>query len=269
MRPARSRGSGAMPLMTNHQPPRTDPAPADRDWFGGRRWTGIAALGVVILVLLCVIIVLALHHNGGPNTATSSTSPTPSSTAPKTSAGSTAAPSSPLPTTMLTTAPNGTVWTIFDTVALPSIPGQGPAHIDGALATGYAHTPTGALLAVANDTYRFVLAGPDQWRAVVDATIAPGPGKSEAIQVLSAEESSGGPSPDTGTRSQIAGFRFVSYTPSDAVIQLVTRDVRGTLQVLPQHVEWSGTDWLLVLPAQLVTPQIAPSLAGFIPWGGV
>ena len=32
--------------------------PADQDWFGGRRWTGIAAIGFLVLVAVCALVVV-------------------------------------------------------------------------------------------------------------------------------------------------------------------------------------------------------------------
>jgi len=255
-----------MPVMTNHEPPPTEPAPADRDWFGGRRWTGIAALGMIIVTLLCVVIVLAINHGGGTqSTDTGAGAPPATSTRPTTTRTSSAPPT----TTVPTTGPSGTVWTIFDTVALPSIPGQGPAHVDGALATGYAHTPTGALLAAVNEMYRVLVAGDrPNWRSAVDAMVAPGPGKDALLR----EVGTAAPAQpaQSGEYSQVQGFQFVSYTPSDAVIQIATRDARGVLQTGPLHVSWNGSDWQWVPPASGVgTSQTTTSLQGFIPWSGV
>lgn len=244
-----------MTSPNNHPPGGGEPAPADRDWFGGRRWTGIAAIGFLVVVLVAAVVVVV--GRGGARPASPPAQP----------AAGRSFPSGAAATAVPTTAPAGVSWTIYQTVALPSAAGAGPAHVDGALATGYAHTPLGALLAAANDIYRFGLADDAQWRAVADATLAPGPGKDAWIKLRTGQPWT---PPVTGDLTQIAGFEFASYTPSDAVIQLVTRDSKGTYQVGAQHVTWSGTDWLLVLPASGVgTTQITPSLAGFVAWGGV
>ena len=171
-----------------------------------------------------------------------------------------------LPTAVPTAPPPGTSWTIYDTVALPSLSGAGPSHIDGAIATGYAQSPLGALMCAGNN-FRYALADNAQWRAAADAMLAPGPGKDFWLRLRDSQTWT----PATpGDLTQTAGFQFVSYTPSNAVIQIVTRDVNGTFQVAPVHVAWSGTDWQIVLPASGAgTTQVTPSLAGFIPWGAV
>ena len=252
-----------MPTMTNNEPPRTEPT-ADRDWFGGRRWTGILAVGVVILVALCVILVLVLGHGG-----TRAAAPGSHSTA---STRSTHAKASALPTAVPTAAPAGTRWSIYQTVALPSLPGAGPAKLDGPVAMGYAHTPLGALMAVANEGYRYVLAPDATWRDAAEAMLAHGAGTNAWKTIRSKNNYGSAGAAGTSHLAQIAGFQFVSYTPTDAVIQLVTRDSKGNLQVGADHVTWSRGDWRYVPGpdgGQAANVQQIDSLAGFIEWKGV
>lgn len=241
----------------------TEPAPADQDWFGGRRWTGIAAIGVLVVVVVCVLVIFIAGVGGN-----SSTTGTPA-TGP---AAPTAAPGAPLPTTVPTSAPQGANWSIYETVALPSLSGVGPAHVDGAIATGYAHTPLGALLASANESYRYLLAPDTQWRAAADAMLAKTPGYDAWLAVRASHPYG----PDTGSSddrlTQIAGFQFVSYTPSDAVIQIVTRGKSGNYQVGAAHVTWDGNDWRVVTApdgSQVSNVQQVDSLSGFVEWRGV
>jgi hypothetical protein len=245
--------------MTSTDTPTTPPA--DQDWFGGRRWTGIAAVGVLIVVAVCALVLLLVdggdtaRHTGQPATQAEAAPPT-----------------AVLPTTVPSSAPIGTTWTIYASVALPSLPGEGPAHVDGAIATSYAHTPLGALLAAANEGYRYLLAGDDQWQAAAQQMLAPGPGY-DAWQAARAAHPYG-PAGAAGDDhlAQLAGFQFVSYTPSDAVLQVVTRDPNGVLQVGAQHVSWRDGDWRFVLApdgSQLANVQQADSLEGFIEWRGV
>lgn len=242
----------------------TEPAPADQDWFGGRRWTGIAAIGVLIVVVVCVLVIFIAGLGGN-----SSTTGTPA-TGP---AAPTAAPgAAPLPTTVPTSAPQGVSWSIYETVALPSLSGVGPAHVDGAIATGYAHTPLGALLADANEGSRYLLAPDTQWRAAADAMLAKTPGYDAWLAIRASHPYGPDSSSGNDQLTQIAGFQFVSYTPSDAVIQIVTRTKNGNYQVGADHVTWDGTDWKYVNAAdggQVSNIQTIPNLAGFIEWRGV
>ena len=259
--------------MTNNDTDRPDAAPADQDWFGGRRWTGIAAVGFLIVIALCVVVVVALNRGGGnTNNAGGGTSSTsaPASSSPRTTGS---APTTALPTTVPTTAPAGVVWSIYQTVALPSLPGTGPAKVAGAIATGYAHTPFGALLATANESYRYLLADDATWRQAASQMVAPGAGYNAWLKTRAAHlYGPGGAAGGGGSLSQIAGFQFVSYAPSDAVIQIVTKDSDGNLQVGTEHVSWVAGDWRYVLAhdgSQLSNVQTIDSLTGFIEWRGV
>ena len=257
--------------MTNNDTNRSDTAPADEDWFGGRRWTGIAAVGFLIVIALCVVVVVVINRGGSStNNAGGGTSSTNTTASSSPSTGS--APAAALPTTVPTTAPAGVVWSIYQTVALPSLPGTGPAKVVGAIATGYAHTPTGALLATANEEYRYALAPDAEWRSAASSMLAPGAGYAAWLKTRAAHPYGPGGGAGTDQLAQIAGFQFVSYTPSDAVIQIVTKDSDGTLQVSPDHVTWIGGDWKYVLApdgSQTANVQTVDSLAGFIEWRGV
>ncbi len=255
-----------MPLMTNNEP-RTEPAPADRDWFGGRRWTGIAAIGFLILVVLCVAVVLIVNHGSkknGPPAAGGG--PATTTIGPSSSSGPA------LQTTVPGAAPAGATWSIYQTVALPTLPGAGPSKVTGAIATGYSHTPLGALLAVANEGYRYVLAPDTEWRQAAKAMLAPGSGTDAWFAVRAKNPYGAGGAAGTDSLAQIAGFQFVSYTPTDAVIQIVTRDSKSNLQVGADHVTWNGTDWRYVPGpdgGQEANVQQIDSLAGFTEWRGV
>ena len=263
-----------MPLMTDHNVAPTEPAPADRDWFGGRRWTGILSIGVLILVAVCLIIVFAVNRGSNDNhTGAPTGTAQPTGTGQPTGATSVTATAAALPTTIPTTAPSATTWSLFETVALPTLAGAGPVKIDGPSATGYAHTPLGALLATANESYRFLLASDDTWRAAAEAMLAPSPGKTAWIATRSGiSYGPGGASENSSGFAQIAGFQYVSYSPTDAVIQIVTRDTNNVYQVGTQHVSWSDGDWKYVTASdgsQLSNVQTVDSLAGFIEWRGV
>ncbi len=261
-----------MPSMTNNDINRPDTAPADQDWFGGRRWTGIAAVGFLIVIALCVVIVVALNRGGGSNNAgggTSSTSASASRSTGTTGNASVAA----LPTTLPTAAPANTTWTIYQTVALPTVPGVGPTHVNGAVATGYAHTPIGALVADVNASYRYLLAPDTQWKQAAAAMLAAGPGQAAWMKRRAQHSYGPGGAASAGVPfAQVAGFQFVSYTPTDAVIQVVTQDATGNLQVGTDHVTWASGDWKYVNApdgSQNANVQSVDSLAGFIEWRGV
>lgn len=261
-----------MPTMTNHDGPRTtEPATADRDWFGGRRWTGIGAIAVLILIVLCVVLVFVIHHgdsSSGPVPAPAVAASGTSSTA----GGATASAAAALPTKVPDAAPAGTQWTIYQTIALPTLVGAGPTKVTGSIATGYAHSPLGALLAVTNEGFRYGLAPDSEWRQAAGAMLAPGAGTNAWMATRAKNPYGAEGAAGSDTLLQIAGFQFVSYTPTDAVIQVVTGNPSAGYQVGADHVIWDGTDWKYVPAAdggQAANLQTIDSLAGFIEWRGV
>ncbi|MDQ1245812.1 MAG: hypothetical protein QG597_179 [Actinomycetota bacterium] len=165
------------------------------------------------------------------------------------------------------TAPPVT-WSLYKGVALPVSATAGPRDLDGDVAAGYAHTPTGALVAAAQVSSRYGIA--DNWRSVVDRSIARGPGRDVWIATRSKYDKLASVSP--GTYCQITGFSFIDYQPSRAVIQLANRCSSGQLQTVPITVSWQDGDWKLVLqPDGSPSPmnQVIPSLDGYVVWGGV
>jgi len=165
--------------------------------------------------------------------------------------------------------PPGVSWSLFQGVALPSSSSAGPSRITGPVYAGYAQTPVGALLATTQVGYRYLLTPGDGWRQVVREQVLPGPGQ-DAFVANRAKVTSTDVAP--GGLGQLAGFRFVTYSPDVAVIQLVSRFSSGSLQVSTLTVQWINGDWRLQLQpdgGSSPTAQQADSLAGFVPWGGV
>lgn len=269
---------------------------ADRDdderWFGGRRWTGYAAVGFVVVIALCAGILLLVRHSpatagratvqstGVPVVAASpaaagtvaSAEPTASTAqvAPPETTASTIASATPV---VPTAAPTGTAWQLVAGQAIPSQAGVGPARVDGYTATGYAHNPLGALYAAANDIYRVPIAVSAQadWRTPLAAMVAPGPG--EKVLASLREPMDAQPIGADGMGiSQLAAFKYVSYTDTDAVIQLVLKDKNGGLHVSTVPMRWLNTDWRLVMTADGTiggADTVVSSLDGFIAWQGV
>jgi hypothetical protein len=240
-----------------------------------RRTGFLFAAGFLLLVAIAAIAVVTMsghHHHtttAGP-TSTARPAPGPAAT-PGTNPAATTAGCTLTDTdqTVPVTAPAGVTWTIYNTVALPQSAADGPAVVNGDVARCYSHTPTGALLAAAQISVRYLIA--DNWQAVLATQVVPGPGPSvyasERAQVTGSAVDSG--SPGFG---QYAAYQFAAYTPNQATIQLVTRFPAGTMQMVTTTVTWSGTDWQLQLqPTGGISPnaQALTTLTGFTPWAGV
>lgn len=217
-----------------------------------------------LAVLLCVSLFALLSRDGTSN----SPSAVPPSTPPSAdssdgSDGTSAAVARPL-----TAAPDGVTWELFQRVALPVSAADGPARVDGPVHAGFTRTPTGALLADAQISYR-TLVDPDvaDLRRVAREQLVDGPGKTAYLNLLGQLRQN---DPPAGGYAQIIGFRYITFTPDLAVISLATRGASGRTQVGTDTLRWVDGDWKLELPASgLQQPQVVPDTAGYVPWSGV
>jgi hypothetical protein len=240
---------------------------------------GTIAAGVLLLIVLLLLAYIGFGRNGSNHTGT----PTPSSastvtpgstntgsTGPTTTgqAGPAACDLSDFDQSIPEVTPQGITWNLYQTVALPSSSTAGPEIVDGDVARCFAHTPLGALIAATQISFRLVLA-PSTDVAVEE--VIPGPGRNLFIAAdEKALKSSSGNQP--GDYDQSAGFKFVTYSPAVAVIELATKSDSGALQASTVTVDWSQDDWKLALePNGDTTPNVLPlsSLVGYSIWAGV
>lgn len=227
---------------------------------GGRGRTSLLLAGVFLGLVVLAGLVVALF-GGSSNQA----SPPPSVPRP----GAIAPPDAQLDQTVPTSPPTDVRWELYQREALPYSVTAGPRTVDGAVARGYAHTPTGALMAAAQIGARKLLSPGDSWRQVVEQQVMPGAGRDRFIQLRSQIITDGTPDPRLG---QIAGFRFITYTPDIAVIQFATKFSNGRMQVTTGTVQWSDGDWKQVLQpdgSESPTVQAIPDLTGMVAWSGV
>ena len=224
-----------------------------------KRPRGLLAAAAVLLLLVGISL-LNQDDDGGGQTAPS-TAPTVSQPIAPTSAPTQSfAP--------LTAAPTGVAWELFQGVALPASRTDGPTRVDGAVHAGFSRTPTGALLADVQISYRS-LVDPDlgNLRRVAQQQLAEGAGKVAFLNLLGQLKENDPPA--TGY-AQIVGFRYITYTPDVAVISRATRGSSGHIQVGTDTMRWVDGDWKLEKPAGgLQQPQIVQDLAGYVPWSGV
>lgn len=241
----------------------TAPPPGDnRPGPSGSVWSSRSFLAAVIVVVVLLIggASVVLDHRGrGSGAATGQPAATAAGT-----------PAAPLDTAIPTSAPPAS-WSDYHGVLIPSSPTAGPTRVVGDVASGFAHSPTGALLAAAQLPARRILA-PD-WTAVLQHSVVPGPG----VTVWRSTRSQLGTqlTPPPGGWTQLAGYRFLSYSPDQAVIQFLHSAPSGGYTVTVTTVSWvataSGGDWKLVLQSDGDdTPNTAAvnSPAGFTIWQG-
>lgn len=246
--------------------------------FWGR---GTITAGIVLLAVLIAAIALLVVEVGGGSRGSHTAAPKPNST-PSGSPGGSSSSTTATTTTGTDTScslpagnqavpdytPPGITWRIYQTIALPYSSTYGPQHVNGDIARCYAHDPTGALIAASQISARYLIA--PQWQKVVNQQVVANAGRTAYVSERSKVSNQGGNQP--GDYEQLAGFKYVTYSPSQAVIELLTTSSTGAMQATTVSVEWVSGDWRLVLqPNGSDSPNALPvtSLAGFAGWAGV
>lgn len=227
---------------------------------------GLAAMngwwvGAGFFILLVIFGVAYVIIWGGPTAA-----PSPAA-APGTASTSTAAPTGDSGTAApsgdqqaLTAAPEAK-WALFHSLPLPVSATAGPHTQQGPLWSGYAHTATGALLAASYLAYG--ADGPEAV-SVLKTQAVDGPIARAYITKFTASPIASVP-PGVPT---VAGFRFVSYTPNAARIELLLLGAPNISYSMPVDVTWQDRDWRINLETAAGLPQTMKidGPAGFIPW---
>lgn len=221
-----------------------------------------AFIGFIAVIATVLAVTSDTADKGGSGKGVSSTAETPAAIADGASCPQLADSELDLPTS----APTGVTWTLYGSVALPSSEEAGPAAAGKDVARCYAHTPVGALLANSQISVRYLAA--DDWLKVT-RTQTVGAGRDTYITDRTKAEETAVPVGDGGSHGQIAGFRFVTYNDTTAVIQTVWRFPDGQLQAATTTVLWQDGDWRLEYPADPADPAPVDSLAGYTQWGGV
>jgi hypothetical protein len=159
----------------------------------------------------------------------------------------------------LRTAGTGLQWFSFHGIDLPTSPQDGPHHTNDGLAWGYTDTPRGALLAAINIGVRTAaLWGPSIFAPTIHRQVT-GP---DASALLKADDSgySALRAASHVRRGQPAGrgyaveaaFRFDSYTPAAATVDIVTEGPgtggRTVMAATRVQVAWQRGDWRVLAP---------------------
>jgi hypothetical protein len=234
-----------------------EPSPWTRPWFL------IAAGFLALVVVLGVAVVLWPSKSlesapaPGPVTTVGSGQPT--------------AGASALPTATPTTGPSGVTWQLAGQSAVPVSDTAGPRTVSGGTASGYAHTPDGALIAAAQTAARAGFsAGKESWEPTVEKRFVP---SGDRDRLLSALRSQPAQPAQPGELSPLAGFIYQAYTPDTAVIGLVYRAPGGgpaNYHVVTTTMQWHDSDWKMVAPpggSWLSVSRQATGLAGVVEWG--
>lgn len=233
-----------------------------------RPWWQWAAGALAAVVLVAVVLVVAggqdEQSDQGATSATGS-----SSTAPSAGKGSVLVQTPSLQRAAtdpewLTAPPHRVSWQRVDGVPFPFSDSDGPARISGAIASGYSHTPQGAVLAAAHITFRLTWSPDyasvlDKQAVVSDAT---------RRQLLTARDHGG--TVDPALLSEVASapsaFKIVAYSDERADLYLAFPSRDGNYRFAASTVVWADGDWKFSDEwDNEVTPPLpdSPSLDGF------
>jgi hypothetical protein len=230
-------------------------------------WTrpGFIAAAVLLALVVLVAVAVALFPSAN-NQANPTPTPTTGGTAIPPITDTTGASGGPTDTP--TVAPSDVTWQLVGTEAVPVSPSAGPFRVSGGTASGYAHTPTGALIAVAQLAIRSGReAGRSSWEPTITEQFVPSADRDKLLAALR-------PLPPVqvapGELPQISGFRFISYTEDTAVVGLIFRPAGSQYTITTQTVLWRDGDWRMVAPpggSWLALTQPLNDLSNIVEWG--
>jgi hypothetical protein len=241
-------------------------AEPDARLWGGRRWTGIgAAVFLAIVLVFALIALLAKGHSAQP--ASQPAGQPGTSSGPMSTSSTAGEQAGTVTGALLTAAPGGVSWRLVDGVALPFSAAGGPRSVAGGVASGFAHSPAGALLACVQTAFRIGAVDPAAQAGVVRAMVV-GAGKAGLLASR--------PATVVAVKPQLAGFRYLSYSSDRAVIELAERvtDVTdGTARFVDVgglELAWTDGDWRLVDDGSPAPPPtgLDAGLTGFVAFGG-
>ncbi|MEU8132471.1 hypothetical protein [Streptodolium elevatio] len=156
--------------------------------------------------------------------------------------------------------PRDTEWRITLDVPLPYSPTAGPAVVTDSTARCYARTPTGAVFAAVQASWRY--RWDEDWGEVAQHLLAPGPGRDAFIRQRTEHtgpNASAAVPGDPEDREFAAGFRVLDYTPDRVRVDVVNRALAGSLGT---HTIWTlvwiDGDWKLELPPDAAPPPPTP-----------
>lgn len=158
-------------------------------------------------------------------------------------------------------------WEVYRGAVISFSDVHGPMVVDDDIPTCYSRTPTGALIAGQQNVARMVLS--DNIEPVNRALSVPGPGQDRRVKIL---VDRGVAQTPPGSLCQVAGFRFIFYDETRAIISYASSCPDGSIQLTESTLVWDSGTWLSELePDGSTSPTVstASNLAGMTVWGGV
>lgn len=212
---------------------------ADRPALKGWGLAGVALLVIVLIALMA-------KGCGGEEPLAADQSSAPSTSSTPTGKGSVLpqvpglhrSPSDP---DWLTGAPHRISWQRVDGIPFPFSDSDGPTRIDGAVATGYSHTPQGAVLAAAHISFR--LAWSPDFEAVLDAQARVDERTRAALIEGRTRSGNVDPAMVAAVAKAPVAFKVTEYSDTKAVVFLAFPTSTNVYRVAPVAVVWDDGDW--------------------------
>ena len=209
---------------------------------------------LLALVLLGVIVAVTGAGSGAGGPAT--TRPAVSSAAPpsKEEADASGCTLPAGPQTVPASGPPQAQWGTVGSVQVPQNPAvYGPQRSNGPWETCFARDPAGALLAAMN-----------LW---AEGTAVPPSELFQRLAVGAPANLGSSAQLDAGGPVQFAGYRYDSYTPSEAQVAIVFRGPEGKLLAVVTSMVWRDGDWKYLFPADgAPAMQVIGDLTGYVQW---
>jgi hypothetical protein len=237
-----------------------------RKWY--QRTTFILSASLVVIAVVALVVVGAAKLGGRPDPAPAAV-PTPGASAPVTPAGG--ACSTDKATSPPAAPPMDVRWEALGPVLLPYGGSKyGPCRVTSTTASGYAHTPMGALIASVQILARS--GNTDPVAVAVDTIQNQFVASTDRDALLASAKAAAGTrlSPDRAGR--VAAYSITSYSPDTATIQLALQSsaLPGQYVTLPLILRWIDGDWRMIPPVTgdfAGTGHVVTQLTGFTAWG--
>lgn len=211
---------------------REDTAGAEREERPA--WTRPGTIAAIVLVVFAVVVGVALAFRPDPGPA-----PVEEESA---SAEPTAEPSAPA---LPEAGPADTRWEVIEGGAIVPVSAEhGPTADDGTLATGFAATPEGALIAAAHILARSGSDQPDAvWQAAIERQMVAGE-DADSLAAANAIAPAGDPDAEP---THLTGFAYTSFDAGSAAFTLYLTQAEMIFAV-DITMTWDGADWRMVPP---------------------
>jgi hypothetical protein len=145
---------------------------------------------------------------------------------------------------------SGLQWAHDQGYLLPESVQAGPHVMNGGLASGFADTPLGALVAMINIAVRTAWEfGPTVFQPTIESQVT-GPYASEMLS-LDQDAYGNETGQADGPYARITGYQWAGYTPSDATADLAEEgpvDGVTTYAAIQIQAQWVNGDWRVVAP---------------------